>query len=167
MDETQFRESFLWHVHSYVNEYIRFADTKASLVIGWTSALIGVLTASNFHKRFEWSPPGIICVAGFLGLIAAFVCAFIAIWPRLRTSQSKGFIFWKSILANGNREIFVAAFNQETAGALLEGVSQHLHDLSGVCSKKFCWVSYSIVFAFIGSILCGTMYLWFPAAIGK
>src|SRR5689334_35084 len=86
---------FLWNTHSYVNEYIRFADTKAELVIGWTSAVMGALLAADFDKNFGLSASGILSAVGLGCLLAAFVCAFMAVVPRLRTTQAPAFIYWK------------------------------------------------------------------------
>src|SRR5262249_7698300 len=41
-DEAAKRE-FLWHTHEYVNEYVRFADTKAALAGAIASTLVGAL----------------------------------------------------------------------------------------------------------------------------
>jgi hypothetical protein len=38
---------FLWDVHKYTNDYIRFADTKAAFVAAASTALIGTLVGSN------------------------------------------------------------------------------------------------------------------------
>lgn len=72
---------FLWNSHSYLNEYIRFADTKAEIVIGWTSAVIGALLASGFHKHFDVSIIGVLCFASLAVLVTAFVFGFMAVWP--------------------------------------------------------------------------------------
>ena len=52
---------FLWEVHRYTNEYIRFADTKAGFIAGVSAALVGSLVASSlFDSCFrttlcQWS----------------------------------------------------------------------------------------------------------------
>lgn len=39
--------TLLWDLHSYTNEYIRFADTKAAFIATACTALIGSLVASS------------------------------------------------------------------------------------------------------------------------
>ena len=56
MADEQDQNEFFWKVHSYTNEYIRFADTKAELVIGWTLALVGALRSGRTQEvRMEFS----------------------------------------------------------------------------------------------------------------
>jgi hypothetical protein len=47
---------FIWKVHPYTNDYIRFADTKAAAVIAWCVSLISLLFASKAHHRFIQAP---------------------------------------------------------------------------------------------------------------
>lgn len=150
---------FAWNVHSYTNEYIRFADTKAELVIGWTSAIVGALLATDFEKHFALSIPGTICFAGFLLLLASFACGFWTVLPRLWTTQKLGFIFWDNIRAHKSKEAFVADLRQLSVDELNGHVIEHLHDLSLVCAAKLKWVKFSIWFAFTGSVVSGFMYL--------
>jgi hypothetical protein len=58
---------FIWKVHSYTNEYIRFADAKAGAVIAWCSALTAALFAAKAHYKFRGSS---IDFFGFLALVA-------------------------------------------------------------------------------------------------
>jgi hypothetical protein len=153
------RPAFLWNVHSYVNEYIRFADTKAELVVAWTSAIMGVLVAAKLHHHVGWSFTGLLTFAGLTSLVIAFGLAFWAVVPRLWTTQPQGFVFWKSIVAHGTKEKFVEAFMAEPADRLANHIAGHLFELSRVCDAKYWWVNYSIVFAFVGSVLSGAMYL--------
>jgi hypothetical protein len=159
MDQTPDRTAFLWNVHSYVNEYIRFTDTKAELVIGWTSAVAGALLAARFQDGFTTSFTGVLSFAGFMCLIAAFACAFHAVFPRLVTTNLAGFTFWRSILAHKSKEVFLARVSEQNTPQLEREVAGHIWDLSHVCDAKFACVNRSIVLAFVGSVLCGLMYL--------
>jgi hypothetical protein len=154
--------SFLWNVHAYLNAYIRFADAKAQLVIGWTSAIVGALLASKFPERFSCSTSGLLAVAGSLCLVTAFAFAFVAVVPRLSTTQLPGFIFWKSILAHCTKDRFVKAIGEQSAAELNNHLAGHLFDLSNVGNQKFEWVNRSIVLAFIGSVITGAVFLWAP-----
>jgi hypothetical protein len=158
-DEEQ-RNEFAWNVHSYVNEYIRFADTKAELVIAWITAVLGALFAVKFHEKFGCSLVGILRIAGFSLLVLGFVCAFWVIRPRLKSTQIPGFIFWNSIRAHDSKDVFVDALQQQSSADLQRQVAGHLYDLSGVSQSKFRWVSISILFAFLGSMVSGLTYLF-------
>lgn len=158
MSEQKPKSEFLWHVHSYMNEHIRHADLKAELVIGWTSALIGVLTATRFYESFDRSLLGIASCAGFLALGVSFILAFWTICPRLWTTQLPGFIFWRSILAHKDKTDFVTTLKQQPEDELESHVAGHLYDLSRVADAKFNFVGLSIYVAFGGSFVCGLTY---------
>jgi hypothetical protein len=157
--DAETRGEFLWNVHSYLNEYIRFADTKAALVVTWTSALLGALVAGSFHKRFALTITGGLCFAGFVLVVLAFACSFCAVIPRLRSTQLPGFIFWRSIVAHKSKEQFIAELKKQTSENLADHVAGHLFDLSHVSDRKFWWVDRSIMLALLGSVLSGIMYM--------
>ncbi len=153
------RTEFSWNVHSYLNEYIRHADTKAELVIAWTSALVGALVAGKYQDKFDYSLSGIMSLAGFLLLVSGFITAFQCVKPRLKSLQIPGFIFWDSILAHKDRDTFLGEFANLSDESLGQHVSQHLFDLSNVAHAKYWWVGISIRLACAGSLLSGLMYL--------
>lgn len=154
------RNEFLWNVHSFMNEYIRFADTKAQLVIGWATAIAGTLVASDFLHPMEFTPIKVARLASVLLLALAVASAIFAINPRLRTKQPKGYIFWLSILGHGSRDSFLQATDTIGASEAGEHVASHLYDLSGVCRDKYWWVNVSILLAFVGSTFSGILYLF-------
>ncbi len=159
MSDTNNRSEFLWNVHTYLNEYIRHADTKANAVIGWTSALMGLLVAGQFHDKFGCSISGTARFLGFALLVCGFTTAFWAVHPRLSTTQLPGIIFWQSILAHKEKDVFVKDVGSKTPDELSEQVAGHLFDLSSIANDKFKWVGFSIYLAFAGSLLSGIMYM--------
>jgi hypothetical protein len=48
--DTPTQIEFAWHVHTYTNEYVRFADTKAAAVLAISAGLIGGLFAAKAHR---------------------------------------------------------------------------------------------------------------------
>jgi hypothetical protein len=153
------RAEFLWNVHSYMNEYIRFADAKAGLVVAWASAMLGALAGARLHDKIDANLQGAFCLAGVLSLLIAFALAFWSIVPRLWTRQPIGYIFWKSILAHKSKDQFVSGIMAQSADELNGQVAGHVFDLAGICDAKFSYVNISIIFAFVGSVLSGVMYL--------
>jgi|SRR5208337_832171 len=121
---------FIWKVHDYTNNYIRFADTKAALVIVVASGLTASLYAAQAHHYFRLSRLSLHAASGWatllgVGSLLAFLClggsiflAVLAVVPRLRLQpragrtlvqkplhssgeQPVGYVFWRSILACG------------------------------------------------------------------
>lgn len=71
------RVDFLWKTHSYTNDYIRFADPKAAILIAIASGLIAALFTAKCHLlcapgRLSWAEA--TAKATFLG--AASLLAF-------------------------------------------------------------------------------------------
>lgn len=93
------RLEFLWKVHGYTNDYIRFADTKAGLIAGTVLAVIGAIVAAHPFDSISETPIGqqhyrVWFAAAAVGiLVTSFVSAILAIRPRLKSDIPKGFIF--------------------------------------------------------------------------
>jgi hypothetical protein len=56
-DDANSLEDFLWQVHEYTNEYIRFADTKAAFIVAASTALIGTSISSLILDSFLRKAP--------------------------------------------------------------------------------------------------------------
>ena len=96
-DPTKEQLDFAWKVHSYTNEYIRFADSKAGLTLAVAAGLVASLFGAKAHAyihwsrlwfvcgQFEWESTliGIFSLVSFLGLLAAAVLLVWAIEPRI------------------------------------------------------------------------------------
>jgi hypothetical protein len=154
------RNEFLWRVHSYINDYIRFADTKAQLTIGWSTAVAGALIAAHFYDGMVWPWPALARLVGLLALGVSIACAVIAVNPRLRTSQPKGYIYWNSVLGHGDKDNFVRAADSIGANEAGQHVANHIYDLASICRNKYWWVNLSILLAFAGSVLSGILFLY-------
>jgi hypothetical protein len=162
-DSVMQRREYLWKVHSYINDYIRFADTKATFCFGISSALIAALFASNSHEHFVYgisrqqglmrSLPVVISLCGCVLLGASILTAVAAIRPRLWVHSSKGFIFWESISRFSTPNEFAAAYNIQTEIELNEGLSHHLYSIAKVCRRKYFWANASVWTVLIGGTL--------------
>jgi hypothetical protein len=157
------KQDFLWKVHSYTNEYIRFADTKAAFCVGVASALIAGLFASKSQDLFmnailrrggaTWSALACLSLAAFVFLGASIAASVVAVVPRLRAGSGEGFIFWESISDFGGAAEFAAAYRIQTEAKLNECLSDHLYILASVCRKKYFWVNAAMGTAVVGGVL--------------
>lgn len=96
------RGEFLWKVHGYTSEYIRFADSKAAVVIAISTALIAALFAARCHElcypsKLSWEKAtvggtllGFGAMSAFALLGAAVLLASWAVSPRLWKTFVKG-----------------------------------------------------------------------------
>lgn len=95
---------FLWKTHSYLNDYIRFADTKAALVIALSTALMGGMLSVEAH---HWCSPrlldienpawkqtwlGVGAVISLSSLTLAFLSSILTLNPRLWSTATSGLI---------------------------------------------------------------------------
>jgi len=106
---------FLWKVHSYTNEYIRFSDPKAGLAIALITALIATMYSSKAHlhcapARISWATAtwgdttlGIMTTLAFGFLFLSALLFSHSIAPRL----------W-SVLFKSVRERILDVISQQT-----------------------------------------------------
>lgn len=178
-DQCDAKSEFAWSVHSYVNEYIRFADTKAAVVVGWCLAVFSGIYATNLHKSIlhhDPTPPSwlifLFAVSGTVFLVLGFGFAVWTIVPRLwrdltpktwlaflssghaaRTAPIGGLIFWDEVLVHSTAEEYVSAVSSADDSQLLRATCQHVFILSGVSRAKFTHVNRAILLTAGGTIL--------------
>lgn len=158
------QNEFLWKVHGYTNEYVRFADAKASVAIAWASALIGAMVASKCHIRLapsRFSTANLDPMATFLAftsllgfalLASAFITAAWCVLPKLKNKQVPGFIFWESIRAHGTEDSFWNALSGINEEERARHVADHLFTLAGIAKSKYASLQLGLWLAFAGSI---------------
>lgn len=154
---------FLWEVHRYTNEYIRFADTKAAFIAGVSTALIGSLVASSlFDSCFrtslcQWSKLQCTGLVGLLLLSASVTLSVAAIRPRLWNPTSVGFIFWGSISGHGTASRYSHAVERLTPQEKSAAISNHLFVLAGIANRKYAYVDYALFAGAAGGALTGVV----------
>lgn len=159
------RGTFIWNVHSYTNEYIRFADAKAGVVIAWVSAVIAALISTKAHYYFvkatlafpgfgfRETALGVCSLTAFLALATSFVLAVWTIRPRLHSSQVRGYIFWENIRRYKQKKDYWDELGACDSAGLERTTAEHVWDLAEVCSRKYFWLNLAIYFASVGSSL--------------
>ncbi len=161
-------QDFVWKTHEYINNYIRFADTKAAFTFAWATSLLGGLYLSKAHQLFIPSGldlcdffriPTLAVVAFVLLALSALIAAW-SIIPRLPTKQLAGFIFWESILVHANGNLYTSSLLRLTDAELLEHMAVQLYTLAEVARAKYRPVRISMWLAFLGSISAGGVLLW-------
>ena len=157
---------FGWNVHSYMNEYIRFADAKAGAVFTIGSAILTGLWVSNAHDTLtsvavrDWSSRAYVTALAILLLFAGLLAAGIVVRPRLTsTEQQPGFIFWDRVLRHGSGSRYWDALDKQTGVALARELADHVYDLSVVARRKYRWVSLAVNATLVGAVLAGALVL--------
>lgn len=170
-DRDKAKADFAWKVHSYISDYIRFADTKAGAIIAWCGGLIGILLASQTHHFFtetsftlspDWK---VTCLAlvSFLafallgtGIVSAFMCIKPRLWSQEEIKEHpKGYVYWEDVKAHGSADTFKKELGSVGEGAFADMCAEHTFVFSVIASKKYWWVNLSLWMAFAGSIAAG------------
>ena len=170
---------FMWRVHVYSTEHIRFADQKAAAVIAWCGGLIGVLFATKAHQRFM--APGAalshadvgavtLALASFFAfaILAAAACfAFWCVKPRLWSREHSpghvpGYIYWETVRAHANPATFSTAVTGLSAAELDAHLVEHVYVLAGIARLKYLYVDRSIWVGFVGSAVAALVTLFSP-----
>lgn len=158
-NDGQIDHEFQWNVHSYINEYIRYADTKAALVIAYASAMIGLLYTKGLHKAFaehvikSWHTQACLSAAAFGFLSISIILAAYCVVPRLRTHGNKGFIFWTDICRHGTSDNYGNAVSTLCSSDYSNQLSMHIFFLAGVAESKFRIVNWSCWTVLFGSVV--------------
>ena len=149
------KSQFAWNVHSYLCDFIKFGDAKAAFICGLSGSLVaGLIQLVDWHKGV--TAESILGAISIILFCVAFLCGFAAIWPNLFTLKSrkkkshpnqlegdgketvtKGFVFWKCILAHGNANMFVSEMEQLSDSDPLKHVSHHNYELAEVADRKY------------------------------
>jgi Family of unknown function (DUF5706) len=160
------KQVFLWHVHDYLGEYARFADTKAAFAGALAGALLGALySASLFTPLFltsyrQW--PLATWLASFAGiaLVGTIVLTIATVYPRLRAVPGQGFVFWRNITAFKNNDTFRTSFDSQSAHTLNEHLlNQNFAVAKYVCTPKYRRVSYGLILLATGAIIAASALL--------
>lgn len=156
------RQEFLWRTHEYLGEYARFADSKAAFAGTIAGAVLAALYGAKAHAPLLASAPNTWSVSSWLALVGALVlvaCVGLAAWivaPRLGSSQSTGFIFWRGIAAYQTSEKLKVAFSATSSADLAEHLLGHVFDIAThVCVPKYRLVRWCILCLCVGALLSG------------
>jgi hypothetical protein len=164
-DEHKDRLDFLWKVHGYTNDYIRFADTKAAFVAATVVALIGAVVASRAFDSLSqmplasWPHRAWWAAIALAALLLSFMLVLFAIRPRLHSDVPKGFIFWDSVVGHPTDLAFAAESARLTADEMELNVSRHIYTLAGICKRKYYWTNLAIYAGTLGGVLAGAVII--------
>jgi hypothetical protein len=153
------RIAFLWNQHSYVSDYIKFADAKAALIASGTTAIIGAAFGSRLKPgsvialHAPRSVQGYLVVASFILLAASVVFSAWSIKPRLLTGKRLRPMSWVDIANYRDAEAFEAAHSKLGADELGAMLTQQIYFMSKICKRKHSFVAISLLLCTLGATL--------------
>jgi hypothetical protein len=184
------RLDFLWKVHEYTNEYIRFADPKARWVAAFAAALIGVLYAAKVQDAwtsavFQNAGKGaiakaIVAAAAFALLGVSVILSAWSMIPRLwaryaagtvarvavnQESKNKavrqGFLFFEEVIKYADESAYFDAIQNAKPPEFNRVVAKHVYALAGVASHKHRWATCAF-YVLLPATICGIVALLWP-----
>ena len=172
-EDDKARLESVWKVHTYTNEYIRFADQKAGVFLAFQSGLLTAMFAAKLHHDCATDPfgswvTGCASVA-FAGLALGACLALYAVTPRLQvaafvverlwpwstvvSTAPPGLIYWEQVIGHNDSAAYSATIGRQTAGSLADAVAQHTFVLASIAERKYRWVNRSFYVSAIPALL--------------
>src|ERR1051326_5991547 len=128
-------------VHSYIREYIRNADQKATFFFAALTAILAFLNAQKVPSRWLkdvrlWSFVDALGFLSMLGLAAGAVCLLVVVFPRLKGSR-RGFLFFNAIAEYDSSGEYAKDVIASPGDDLVRLKLQHCYELSRICRTKY------------------------------
>ncbi len=166
------KQGFIWHSHQYLCEFSRFADSKAGFSVAIGSGLLGALYNAKAHVLLQvpcrqWEAWMWLAAGASILLVISVGFAVWAVFPRLGSTQSKGFVYWGSIAEHGSPELLQASFHSQSARTLNDHLLHHVFDISKLLIPKYRRIAWSIRVLCIGAVMAVTSIIWHDLAQQK
>lgn len=153
--ETSF--DYAKHLHSYIREYISFAEKKATFVFTVSAAVLIFLyekgiVISSINAQGAWGGKDILVMLSIVLLCSASFLAVAVVFPRFGGSR-RGLVFWEGVASFESANEFSTAAQKMNSGELCGALLNHSYELSKVCSVKFRIVNWAIRVGSAGVVL--------------
>jgi hypothetical protein len=147
--------TFALEQNKYANEYIKFADQKAAIILGLITAGLAILESSGGHKAWTGQPfslVGVLTTLAFLINVLAGAFAALTLLPRLRTGGSLQTtrIYWRDVAKLETPEKYAAAIMGSQREEIVRELLCHYQILSQICSRKYVMVTCAMWAGLVG-----------------
>jgi hypothetical protein len=146
------REDFNKQEMSYLTDFIKFADTKAGVLVGFDSLLVKV-AFGNITPHFLRTFTDFTDLLGLLILFLAILFALLVVFPRTRSKPHEGFIFWENIIqfkTASRYESHLSSLDENEIDRI--AAEQNFH-LAVTANRKYRMLKKSFWYSAIGSSL--------------
>ncbi|WP_435159840.1 Pycsar system effector family protein [Haladaptatus sp. DFWS20] len=137
------RSEFSLMVHDHLNEYIKVADRKASLLLSAQIAFLG-LFANLVNSSWNTAPDSfkLFSALTVVALVAAGVFAAKAVYPNT-PETSQGLILWTSIV-DGSANDYQNSIAEKSEIELRDELVDENYQLARVTKGKYKDIRYTI-----------------------
>ena len=153
----EFKASFADQTHSYIREYIKTADQKATFYFAFFAAIIAYSDTTGFLRQWivdlsNWKMQEFV---SFLSSLLLILSAFGFLWvvkPRLSGSK-KGIVFFNAIAEFDSQGEYINEMASLSAIKLYEEKVKHSFELAKICSRKYRILGISLWLGGVGFVL--------------
>lgn len=148
-------EDLLKTAHDHINNYIKFADQKASVLVSGQIALIVVVlnimsnTWSDLLKLTQILVSGSIILASL-----SILLSIMTIYPREESDQTYGYIYWEEIQNFENQDAFCDSLRDLNDDEIIQEMSDDVYNIAKIAQSKYKWLKRSLYFL-IGFLALG------------
>ena len=151
---------FVKHINDYLHGYIKFADTKAGVIIALSIGFITILFNQKIHEPLFKMCKGqlfnnllfYLTIVTFLSIMIGLFFAISVIFPRTSPQRTKSLIFWENILEH-KKEEYKTKIKELNTQEIIDSLSEHNYLVASVSNQKYKGLKVSMIFSFVGIIL--------------
>ncbi|KGX83132.1 Pycsar system effector family protein [Pontibacillus marinus] len=154
------KEEFSKIHHTYLNDYIKFADAKALALITINGLIIRVLFSYLTNNLMETKY--FFALTSCILLLIAIFLAVLVVYPRTSDKNKKGLIFWENV-SNMEKDNFLSELKEIDENELLNKFNEQNYFLACTASKKYSILRKGFLFTglgFIGLIIAGLFWIF-------
>ncbi len=149
-------DKFASDVHTYIRQYIQFADQKAAFLFAGVATMTAFLHGRGITKLWfkdprQWAIPDAIAFIAVAGLLVGAALAVFVILPRLG-GAARGIVFWNAITLFENGKEYAAHVQKCDPAELAAAKLEHCHELARVCRRKYRIVAWALWCGSIGLV---------------
>lgn len=155
--------------HSYLREYIRNADQKATFFFAILTAILAYLNAQNAPSRWLKNPQlwSLIDFLAFLSMFGLAVGAGVllsVVFPRLKGSR-RGLFFFSAIAEYDTSREYASDILACSEHDLVRTKLNHCYDLAKICTAKYRALCAGFWIGCIG-VMAALIFLLFSKSSG-
>ncbi|MFH0828766.1 MAG: Pycsar system effector family protein [Candidatus Kerfeldbacteria bacterium] len=144
-----------WDILRNINEFVRFSDTKAAIVLAFASGSVAFLStkAEVLHTiMVEHRGDGLgwlLYLAAFcylVSLIATVIYSLRSIWPSLGSTETRSLIFFKHVFEDfgADHKAYAERLRSLNEASYLDELSHQICANASIATKKYDLVGKAI-----------------------